>query len=129
MNKEEIEAAVKDQFDMDLCQFIKTRIENHRLYNYEIARILNVSGKLISSLMEDCGTKRRSRFARRFERDYGAGAVGIFKEKVENPDNSLSDVARHFGFSRENARQVFKKIYGYPYTEFHRKKRKMTRTR
>ncbi|MBW1745824.1 MAG: hypothetical protein JRJ25_05730 [Deltaproteobacteria bacterium] len=40
-----------------------------------------------------------------------------FKKIIENPDNSLAGVARHFGFSREYARQVYKKVYGYPYTE------------
>jgi len=43
--------------------------------------------------------------------------VKKFKKIIENPDNSLAGVARHFGFSREYARQVYKKVYGYPYTE------------
>jgi hypothetical protein len=38
-------------------------------------------------------------------------------------------VARHFGFSRENARRVYKEIYGIPYTELLQKKKEARRKR
>ena len=44
------------------------------------------------------------------------------KRMIEDPYTSLSDVARHFGFTREYARQTYKKIYGHPYTEAYEKK-------
>ncbi len=66
--------------------------------------------------------KEIRRFLLRFERNYGRGAVRRFKRLVEDPGNSLADVGRHFGFSRENARRVYHKIYGKPYTEAYRRK-------
>lgn len=57
------------------------------------------------------------RFMHRFEQKYGRGAVKRFMRLVEDPGSSLADVGRHFGFSRENARRVYQKIYGKPYTE------------
>jgi hypothetical protein len=73
--------------------------------------------------------ERQLRFFRRFERTYGAGAIARFRRIVEDPDGSLSDAGRHFGFSRENARQVYKKIYGRPYTQVHLQKARERRKR
>lgn len=124
MIEKELEMVIKQQFDMNLCQFIKNKVENEKLYDYEIARILNVSGRVIARLRNLCKTRKGNAFTRRFERAYGPGAVEMFKEMIENPENSLSHVARHFRFSREYARQVCKKIYGYPYAEVYERKRK-----
>lgn len=113
----QLEAYVKEQFNMELYKFIKQKVEVENLYNYELACILNVNGSLIGKLKKTFEIKKAAKFLRRFERTYGAGAVKKFKKIIENPDNSLAGVARHFGFSREYARQVYKKVYGYPYTE------------
>ena len=67
-------------------------------------------------------TKRQGRFFKRFENNYGHGSVDTFKEMIEGSYSTLADVARYFGFSREYARLVYKKIYGFPYTETHKKK-------
>jgi AraC-like DNA-binding protein len=66
--------------------------------------------------------KRRNGFLKRFEQRYGKGSVTTFKTMIESREGSLSDVGRHFGFSREYARQVFHKIYGHPYTSLYRQK-------
>ena len=68
------------------------------------------------------GLKNKNGFPRRFNLKYGFGAVNTFKNMIEDSHNSLSDVGRHFGFTREYARQVYEKIYGYPYTETFQKK-------
>ena len=47
---------------------------------------------------------------------------------IESPHSSLADVARHFGFSREYARQVYKNIYGHPYTKVYREKLEIRKT-
>jgi len=113
----QLETYVKEQFNMELYKFIKQKVEVENLYNYELACILNVNGSFIEKLKKTFEIKKAAKFLRRFERTYGAGAVKKFKKIIENPDNSLAGVARHFGFSREYARQVYKKVYGYPYTE------------
>lgn len=122
MTKKEVQEFIKQQFGMDLCEFIKSKVYDEKLYDYEISKILNVSKGLVSNLRKLCGTKKADAFTRRFDLIYGQGALERFKRLVEDTDNSLSDVARSFSFSREYARQVYEKIYGHPYTTIHRKK-------
>ena len=117
MTENQLDDYVRRSFDMDLYKFIKKKIEEESLYDYEIASLLNVRSQHIGKLRSALGIKRSNGFSRRFDLKYGAGAVKTFKTMIENPDTSMSDVARHFGFSREYARQVYKKVYGYPYTE------------
>ncbi|MEA3427620.1 MAG: helix-turn-helix transcriptional regulator [Thermodesulfobacteriota bacterium] len=113
----QLEAHIKEQFNMGLYEFIKQKVEKENLYDYELAGILNVDRALIGKLKKVFIIEKAAGFPRRFEQTYGAGAVERFKKIIENPDSTLVDVAGHFGFSREYARQVYKKIYGYPYTE------------
>lgn len=122
MVRKKLESHIRKRFKMNLCEFIRNKVENEKLYDYEIARLLNVSGRLISNLRCFCNT-RGDGFTRRFERRNGEGAVERFKKLIEDPDLSLSDVSNAFGFSREYARQVCRKIYGRPYTEIYKKKR------
>jgi hypothetical protein len=87
------------------------------VHDYEVANVLNTKPKYIGRLIRDFGIEdRRSIFVRRFETTYGANAIWKFKRIIDNPEYCLSDVSRYFGFSREYARQVYEKIYGYPYT-------------
>ena len=113
----ELETYVKKQFNMGLYEFVKQKVEKESLYDYELAGILNVNRAFIGKLRKTFVIEKSAKFPRQFERIYGAGAVEGLKKIIENPDNTLVDVARHFGFSREYARQVYEKIYGYPYTE------------
>ncbi|MBW1740474.1 MAG: AraC family transcriptional regulator [Deltaproteobacteria bacterium] len=122
MTTRQLEVYVKKRFDMGICEFMKHKVEAESLYDYELASLLNVDGAFISKLRKAFGIKRANGFPRRFESTYGKGAVDTFKKIIENPDNTLIDVASHFGFSREYARQVYKKLYGRPYTEIFREK-------
>lgn len=119
----QLETAVKARFDMDLPELVRCKAEEEGLYDYEIARLLNVDAGFVGRLRKAHGISRAKAFARRFEGTYGTGALDTFKEIIEEPDKTLADVARHFGFSREYARQVFKKAYGVPYTRMRGKKR------
>lgn len=121
---EGLEFHIKKELGEDLYLFMKKKIEEDALYNYEIANILNVSSRFIARLKETFNLNNtRERFARRFERTYGEGAVEKFKTMIESPDYSLSDVGREFGFSRQYAWHVYQKIYGRPYSEVYTKKR------
>lgn len=122
MTTTQLEMCVRERFDMGLCEFVRHKLEAESLYDYEIAGILNVDGAFISKLRKAFGIKKANGFSRRFENTYGKGAIETFKKIMENPDNGLADVASHFGFSREYARQVYKKVCGRPYTEVFRKK-------
>ena len=66
-------------------------------------------------------------FVKRFERKYGKGAIATFIRIIEKVSSNLSDVARAFGFTREYARHVYKKIYGVPYSEMRQAKLRLRR--
>lgn len=123
MMRVRLEPFVKERFGMSLLEFIQQKVGREALHDYEIAEILRVSVALVRKLRNHYGIKKANGFHRHFERTYGEGAVKKFKELIENPDHSLTDVARYFEFSREYARQVYQKIYGSPYTEAHKRKR------
>jgi hypothetical protein len=130
-----LETYVKDRFGVGLCRYLEQKIELENLHDYEIASTLKVCGASISKYRKACGIKKANGFSRRFERTYGEDAVETFKKIIENPDNYLADVGRHFDFTREYARQVYKKIYGHPYTldsksqQLQREKTRLARTR
>jgi len=122
MTTSELKSRVRLQFNMELAEFLKQKVEVEHLYDYEIARILKADAALVGRLRKAFGIKRAEGFQRRFEQTYGAGAIEKFKQIIEKPENTLADLGRYFGFSREYARQVYRNIYGYPYTEAFRKK-------
>lgn len=123
MRKLELERDVKHRFGMGLHEFVRQKTEVDGLHDHEISRLLGVHQSRICKLRKEYGIKRANGFVRRFERVYGLGAVEAFKELIERPNTSLTDVGRHFGFTREYARHVYQKIYGRPYTEAYRRKR------
>ncbi len=127
MVKAKIESRVKEQYGINLYEFIKQKVETEALHDYEIASCLGVSASSIGRFRRLYGIGKSDGFMRRFERTYGKGAIEMFKGIVSDTNNSLADVARHFQFSRENARRIYKKIYGHPYTETHRKKQSKRR--
>lgn len=121
--KIKLESYVEAQFGTDLYGFIKQKAQVDGLYDYEIASLLEASDSMITKLRNAYGIKRVNGFSRRFDRKYGKGSVERFKKMVENPDSTLAETGRHFGFSKEYARQVYKRIYGRAYTEAFKKKR------
>ena len=122
MRTTQLEICVKKEFDMSLCEFVRHKVEAESLHDYELAAILNVDGAFVGKLRKAFGIKKADGFVRRFENTYGKGAIRTFKKIIENPGNGLGDVASYFVFSKEYARQVYKKIYGRPYGELFRKK-------
>jgi AraC-like DNA-binding protein len=129
MTTTQVETYVQERFNMGLREFIKQKVGVENLYDYEVADIMSVDSSLIGKLRKHLGLKKATVFPRQFERSYGEGAVERFKNIIEKPNNSLADAARHFGFCREYSRQVYEKIYGYPYTETFRSKRVEKRRR
>ena len=121
LRKTRLESLVEKRFGITLYEFIKHRIEIESLYDYEIANILSVSSSTITKYRDIYGIKKANAFYRRFELKYGKGAIEKFKKIIEEVEYNLTTVANYFGFSREYARQVYKKIYGLSYAEAHRK--------
>jgi hypothetical protein len=122
MKKTELESYVKTSFNMTIQDFMQQVVEIDGLGDREIANMLDVSIPTIRKVRKRYGIKRADSSLKRFERGYGPDAVRRFKGIIEDPSSSLADVARHFGFTRENARRIYKKIYGSPYTETYKKK-------
>ncbi len=122
-SKTKLESYVEVQFGTDLYGFIKQKAQVDGLYDHEIASLLKVSHWMITNLRNAYRIKRIDGFPRRFDRRYGKGSVEKFKKMAENPDITLTEIGRHFGFSKEYARQVYQKIYGSAYTEALRIKR------
>lgn len=122
-SKTKLESYVEAQFGMDLYGFIKQKAQVDGLYDYEIASLLEASDSMITKLRNAYGIKRVNGFSRRFDRKYGKGSVERFKKMAENPDTTLAEIGKHFGFSKEYARQAYKRIYGSAYTEAFKKKR------
>jgi PTS system nitrogen regulatory IIA component len=127
--KTKLESYVQVRFGTDLYEFIKQKVQVDEFYDYEIASLLEVSDSMITSLRNAYGIKRATGFSRRFDRRYGKGAVERFKAMAENPNSTLDDIGRHFEFSKEYARQVYKNIYGYAYTEAYKRKRLIKKKR
>ena len=122
MITERLEPYVQKKFGLSVYEFMKQKVEAESLYQYEIADLLNLDVKKVGQLSRHFGLRKKNGFKRRFNLKYGKGAVNVFKTMIENTENSLSDVGRHFGFSREYARQVYENLYGYTYTKTYKRK-------
>jgi len=122
MKKTQRESFVKRSFHMTVKDFMKQRVGRDGLADRDIAHILHIHWSTVGNLRRQFGLKKPHPFFRHFEESYGPGAVKRFKAIIEDPSTSLADVGRQFGFTRETARQIYQKIYGFPYTEAYRQK-------
>ena len=127
MIKNRLESYVKDRFGLGLLQFFRQKVAGESLYDYEIAKMLNVSTTSVRKLRNAFGIKRANGFSRRFEIIYGKGAMEKFKNLIEDKNNSLTDVGKQFNFTREYARQVYQKLYGSSYTDSYKRKQELKR--
>lgn len=107
---------------MGIEEFIRYHHQVKLQTHAEIAGSLNVSPALIGRLRKEFGIKRADGFQRRFQNKYGEDALEVFQGMIEVSGASLSDVARHFGFSRQYASDVYKKIHGRRLREVRRAK-------
>lgn len=122
MKKKKLEAYITNSFNMNVEDFMRQMVEINGLVDKEIAEMLNVSIRSVWNIRKEYRLRKTGITLRRIERRYGPNAISRFKTIIEDPSSSLADVGRHFGFSRENARQIYKKIYGRPYTKTDKKK-------
>ena len=83
--------------------------------------------RIIPSSLSKAVPRPLPEFVKRFERKYGKGSVAVFIAIIEKVSSNLSDVARVFGFTREYARHVYKKIYGVPYGKMREAKLQLRR--
>ena len=84
--------------------------------------MIDVPVSAMGHLLNTFGIKRGSVFKKQFLKKYGPDALNKFKEIIENPNATLVDAGKYFGFSREYARQVYRNLYGKSYTEVNKRK-------
>jgi len=122
MKKMHLEARIKTPSNGSAKDLMRHMAEVRRLSDKEIADVINVSISTVRKTRKRYRIERVDSSLRRFEERYGPDAVRRFKSIIEEPRSSLADVGRHLGFTREYARQIYRKIYGFPYTQTYRNK-------
>ena len=127
MDEKELKKSVSEKYNMELEAFLTQKVETESLFNYEIAELLGISSSEVCSLIKSSGKQRGCVFKRQFKKKYGSNALKQFDKMISDPETTLADVGRHFGFSREYARQAYKTLYGKPYTKAHQKKKSIRR--
>lgn len=98
-------------------KILRDNIERRGLCDHEIAQMLNVGTTTVNCWRNRFSIRPAEKFHRRFREKYGEVAEQQFRELVEQ-GVSLQEIGRRFGFSREYARQVHRKLYGMSYREF-----------
>ena len=91
------------------------------LSDAEIAQQLGVGTSTISHWRNKFNIPRADKFNRKFKEKYGPDALENFDLMIKNRA-TLQVIAKHFGFSREYARQVYNKLYHGSYVDHQRKK-------
>ncbi|MEK7541642.1 MAG: hypothetical protein AAB533_02215 [Patescibacteria group bacterium] len=105
-------------------QFLREKVEVEGLIDAQIALLLNVGTSTASHWRNKFNIKPADKFLRHFKEKYGPDALDSFRAMVRK-GATLVEIARYFCFSRENARQVFVKLYGMSFTEYHRLMRRI----
>jgi len=122
MTRQGLKRHIEAHFGMGIEDFIRYHHQVKLQTHAEIAESLNVSPAMIARLRKQFGINRADGFQRRFQEKYGEDVLEVFQETVEGQGASLSDVARHFGFSRQYASDLYKKIHGRRLREARRAK-------
>jgi len=96
-------------------QFIRTKVEQERLGDAQIAQLLHVGTSTASHWRNKFHIKPADKFERKFQEKYGPDALECFDMMICH-GGSLQEVATYFGFTREYARQVYNKLYHGSYS-------------
>lgn len=104
----------------NLERFLREKVEKERLTDQEIAQILHVGITTVFYWRRKFHIPRADKFERKFKERYGEDAVTIFQDMVER-GATLQEIGDLFGFTREYARQVYRKLY--PSDKWRRRKK------
>ena len=94
----------------NLERFLREKVEVERLADYQIAQILNVGTTTVFNWRHKFRIPPADKFERKFREKYGRNAIRIFQKMVED-NATFREIGDHFGFSREYARQVYRKLF------------------
>ena len=100
-------------------EFIRQKVEGEALGDAQIARLLGVGTSTVSHWRNRAHIKPADKFKRKFTEKYGPDALKRFETMVKHR-LSLQAIANHFGFTREYARQVYRKLYHGSYRDHQR---------
>ncbi len=98
-------------------RILRESVEHQGMCDHEIAEMLKVGTTTVNCWRNRFKIKPAEKFHRRFREKYGEVAEQRFRKLIEQ-GMSLQGIGRQFGFSREYARQVHRKLYGMSYREF-----------
>jgi hypothetical protein len=102
--------------------FIRENVEVQTLTDAQMARVLKVATSTVSHWRNKFHIKPADKFHRKFKEKYGPDALECF-DRMVSKRTPLQEIANHFGFSREYARQVYTKLYRGSYSEHQRQGR------
>jgi len=103
-------------------QFIRTKVEQERLSDAQIAHLLHVGTSTAAHWRNKFAIKPAEKFGRKFQEKYGPDALECF-DMIIGRGGSLQEVATYFGFTREYARQVYHKLYQGSFSSHQRHRR------
>ena len=103
-------------------QFIREKVEVETLTDTQIAGLLDLATSTICHWRNAYHIKPADKFRRKFKEKYGDDALDVFDGMIKNRA-TLQEIASHFGFSREYARQVYNKLYPGSFRGHQRKNR------
>lgn len=93
-------------------------VTEEALSDREIAQREGVSMSTIAHWRNRAGIAPADKFVKSFQQIYGIGALTRFRIMLDH-HTPLAEIGRHFGFSREYARQVKEKLKALDETESH----------
>ncbi len=128
MQINEQQTRVTGGFNINPKELINEKFKEGKLYNLEIARMLNAGTPVNKRVGKVRKKGRPDYFLEKFEKKYGPGSIAVFRNIIEDPYAALADAGRRFGFSREYARILCDKIYGFPYSEILVRKKVIKKT-
>jgi hypothetical protein len=102
--------------------FIHQRVESKGIDPMIVIELMKKSDWNNSSLWNQNAPSPYSKTLQKLEKKYGLDVIRVFQWLIEYPFITLQDVGDFFGFTRENTRLIFKKIYGFPYSLLYARK-------
>ena len=93
---------------------LRERVEEECLTDQEIADILRVGRSTITRWRNKFRIPPADTFERRFEENHGDGALNDVRKMFVNKE-TLEDIGKRFGFTRQYASLVHMKLYGIGY--------------
>lgn len=113
----ELEKLIEDQQGIKAIEFLK-KMGMAQKHNYEIAEILSCTLGSVTGLKRKLHLPiRTNTTGRKLDERHGPGSMDIFLAMIRDKNTTLSDIAKHFGFTRAHASYIYQQYFGEKYTD------------